>query len=88
MVDNNSIKHFSEKPLFLPNTFQCININEDVKITEKAKQYKNNVIFGSFNNISKINKDVITVWSKILNKVNNSKLFLKNIHLEDNEIKK
>ena len=64
-----------------------ININENVKITEKAKQYKNNVIFGSFNNISKINKDVITVWSKILNKVNNSKLFLKNIHLEDDEIK-
>ena len=87
VADNCSIKYFSEKPLFLPNTFQCININEDVKIARKKNKYKNNVIFGSFNNISKINKDVITVWSEILNKVNNSKLFLKNIHLEDDEIK-
>ena len=32
--------------------------------------------FGSFNNFAKINSDVVSVWSNILKKINNSKLIL------------
>ena len=33
--------------------------------------------FGSFNSFDKINEDVVSVWSKILKKIENSKLVLK-----------
>lgn len=35
------------------------------------------ILFGSFNNIMKINQDVISAWASILHEVGNSKLFLK-----------
>tara|TARA_Y100000992_G_C21198557_1_gene459230 strand:- start:450 stop:1043 length:594 start_codon:yes stop_codon:yes gene_type:complete len=37
----------------------------------------NFITFGCFNNFSKINDDVIEVWSSILKKIKNSKLLLK-----------
>ena len=70
-------KYFSEKIFQLPNTFQCISINDDIKIDHSRYQNKRDIIFGSFNNLSKINDNVIDLWSEILKRVENSKLFLK-----------
>ena len=51
-----------------------------------------NITFGSFNNLSKINDNVIALWSEILKKAKNSKLFLKAKQLDNlvivNNIKK
>jgi len=76
-------KYFTEKIFQLPNTFQCISINDDIKIDQSSYQDKKNVIFGSFNNLSKINDNVIDVWSEILKRVENSKLFLKAKQLDN-----
>ncbi len=48
------------------------------------------ITFGSFNNFNKISEDTLNVWSKILKKVENSKLLLKssqNYNLQDFKIK-
>jgi len=76
-------KYFSEKIFQLPNTFQCISINNNVKIDNIDYKNKKNIVFGSFNNLSKINDNVIGLWSKILKKIENSKLFLKAKQLDN-----
>mgnify|MGYP000215115431 CR=1 FL=1 len=76
-------KYFSEKIFQLPNTFQCISINDDIKIDHSRYQNKRDIVFGSFNNLSKINDGVIYVWSEILKRVENSKLFLKAKQLDN-----
>jgi len=76
-------KYFAEKIFQLPNTFQCISINDDIKIDHSSYQNKKDITFGSFNNLSKINDNVIEVWSEILKKVQNSKLFLKAKQLDN-----
>ena len=79
-------KYFTEKIFQLPNTFQCISINDDIKIDRSSYQDKKNVTFGSFNNLSKISDNVIDVWSEILRRVENSKLFLKAKQLDNLEM--
>ncbi|MBO6492455.1 MAG: tetratricopeptide repeat protein [Pelagibacteraceae bacterium] len=79
-------KYFTEKIFQLPNTFQCISINDDIKIDQSRYQDKKNVTFGSFNNLSKINDNVIDIWSEILKRVENSKLFLKAKQLDNLKI--
>jgi len=46
------------------------------------------VTFGSVNKLTKINDDVIRLWSKILLSIPNSKLILKNNHLDNKKILK
>jgi len=76
-------KYFTEKIFQLPNTFQCISINADIEIDYSNYQNKQDIVFGSFNNLSKINGYVINLWSKILSGVKNSKLFLKTKQLDN-----
>ena len=76
-------KYFAEKIFQLPNTFQCISINDDIKIDHSSYQHKKDITFGSFNNLSKINDNVINLWSEILKRVENSKLFLKTKELNN-----
>ena len=76
-------KYFAEKIFQLPNTFQCISIKDDIKINLSRYKNKRDIIFGSFNNLSKINDNVIDLWSQILKKVENSKLFLKAKQLDN-----
>ena len=81
-------KYFAEKIFQLPDTFQCISINDDIKIDHSSYQDKKNVTFGSFNNLSKINDNVIDVWSEILKRVKDSKLFLKTKEFDNLEMVK
>jgi predicted O-linked N-acetylglucosamine transferase (SPINDLY family) len=46
------------------------------------------VTFGSFNNFLKVTDDTLSVWSKILNRVPNSRLFIKSVYLDDPEVRK
>ena len=88
VVPLNDQKYFTEKIYHLPNTFQCISINDDIKINHKKNRETKGIIFGSFNNLSKINDDVINLWSKIINKVNNSKLYLKAKQFDNSQVVK
>ena len=81
---------FVENILNLPNIWCCLSKPEfKISKVQLAPAEKNGFItFGSFNNINKLNEKVISVWAKILNKVPNSKLFLKNEMLKNKYIKK
>jgi len=76
--------HFVEKIWQMPKIW-CHLSSSDIKNinTEATPALKNNYItFGSFNNLHKMNELVISTWSKILNLVPNSVLFLKTGQLD------
>jgi predicted O-linked N-acetylglucosamine transferase (SPINDLY family) len=85
-LENRS--QFTENILQLPNIWSCL-AKPDFKIKKgnSSPALKNGFItFGSFNNLSKINDNVIDVWSEILKRVENSKLFLKTKELDNLEM--
>ena len=87
VISDKEKKLFSEKLLFMPETFQSIKIKENVKILDKNEN-KKDVIFGCFNRFSKINDEVINIWSKILEKNKSAKIFLKSKEFSDIYFKK
>ena len=81
-------KRFTEKIYQLKKVWECSSIsNIDYKVPFIKNNDKENVIFGSLVNTMKINESVINVWSKILNQIPNSKLFLKCSSFDTQEIK-
>ena len=78
LIYENEKKFYSEKVLYLPEIWNT-HCGFDYKRKENPPPLiKNNYItFGSFNNPAKINKNVITCWSKILKEIKNSKLIIK-----------
>ena len=87
VISDKEKKLFSEKLLFMPETFQSIKIKENIKILDKNEN-KKDVIFGCFNRFSKINDEVINIWSKILEKNKSAKIFLKSKEFSDIYFKK
>jgi len=68
----------SETLLRLPNGFQCYQGNEKILVNiELPQKRREQITFGSFNNVSKITPEVIKTWSKILHAVPTSRLVLK-----------
>jgi protein O-GlcNAc transferase len=79
---------FTEKPLILKNIWSILTYFEDVNISQKIPFHNNGYItFGSFNNLPKINDEVIKIWSTILNKVENSQLLIIASGLKDEKVK-
>jgi predicted O-linked N-acetylglucosamine transferase (SPINDLY family) len=76
-VTSNEEKQFVEKIWRLNNTWSVIKPENDIILNQELPMTKNNyVTFGSFNEIKKINKKVIELWSRILRNSHNSKLVL------------
>lgn len=70
--------YYSEKLFRLPGPFLSYQGEPDIAGADDIPFKKNNYItFGSFNNLNKVTTDVTAAWSRILNKVPNSKLVLK-----------
>ena len=69
---------YSEKVIYLPKIWNA-HCGFDFEREENPPPFVKNkyFTFGSFNNFDKINPEVVSTWSKILKKVNNSKLLLK-----------
>ena len=75
----------SETLLRLPNGFQCYQGNEKILVDiELPQKRREQITFGSFNNVSKITPEVIKTWSKILHAVPTSRLVLKLPNLDSN----
>ena len=76
----NDSKNYVEKILQLPEIWSCLSTSDIKNIpTASTPALKNNYItFGCFNNLNKINKNLISIWSRILYQIPNSKIFLKN----------
>lgn len=73
-------KNYTEKILQMPDIWSCLSTSDIKNIpTASTPALKNGYItFGCFNNLNKINKSLINIWSKILYQIPNSKIFLKN----------
>ena len=70
--------NYSEKIIYLPNIWNCHSGLDISRIETPAPLIKNkHITFGSFNNAFKISDEVVSVWSKILKNINNSKLIIK-----------
>ena len=78
LIHKDEEKFYSEKIIYLPNIWNT-HCGFDFERKENPPPFINNkyFTFGSFNNFDKINPEVVSTWSKILKKVNNSKLLLK-----------
>ena len=72
--------NYTEKIVQMPDIWSCLSTSDIKNIpTASTPALKNGYItFGCFNNMNKINKSLINIWSKILLQIPNSKLFLKN----------
>ena len=78
LIKKNEEDLYSEKIIKLPKIWNCHSgIDTDIKVGDLPFLKNNYITFGSFNNSSKINKDVIETWSQILLKKNKSKIIIK-----------
>jgi len=80
-------KNYVEKVLRLPEISQCFTPPEfNIKIKDLPALKNNFITFGCINRLEKINDEVISLWSKVLLSVPNSKLLLKNGNFDNVEI--
>jgi len=74
----NQDQFYTEKLVRLPSGFLSFAPPEDVPCEAAPPCVeKGYITFGSFNNFSKVNEECIEIWCKILQRVENSKLYLK-----------
>lgn len=75
---------FAEKLIRLPHSRFCYRPPDYAPEVAPPPSMKNSYItFGSFNNLAKINDDVVALWSEILSALPDSRLFLKSLALKD-----
>ena len=80
--------YYTEKIFPLPNIWVCFSPpNFEVKLDELPVTKNRYITFGCFNNLSKINNKVISLWSRILKEIPKSKIFLKTKELNDSYLK-
>ena len=78
LIYSGEEKYYSEKVIYLPKIWNS-HCGYDFEREENPPPFIKNkyFTFGSFNNFDKINPDVVSTWSKILKKIDNSQLVLK-----------
>ena len=77
-----------EKLLRLPHCFLCYRGPSEAPDVLPLPSIRNQYItFGSFNNLAKINTQVVDLWSTLLSKLPEAHLFLKNISFTDNHVR-
>jgi predicted O-linked N-acetylglucosamine transferase (SPINDLY family) len=78
---------FSEKLWYLPHTRFCFTLpGEPIAVASLPARNNGYVTFGCFNNLLKINRCVIPVWSRILKHIPNARLLLKSAPFADSNI--
>jgi protein O-GlcNAc transferase len=75
---------FTQKVLRIPVGFMCFS-PPAAALPKKGPD--RSPTFGSFNNLSKISDDVLTLWAELLRKTPKSRLVLKSRQLDDGPIK-
>ena len=88
ITPKNEDDHYVEKVLRLPGMSQSFTPPEfDIEVKDLPALKNNFITFGSANKLTKVNDDVISLWSKILNSIPNSIIILKNKDLDNIKIK-
>ena len=81
-------KYHSETLVRLPHGFLCYEPPENAPDVSGLPARKNGYItFGSFNNLPKINPEVIALWSRLLERVVDSRLLLKSKQFADEQVR-
>lgn len=87
LIPEGDEKYYVEKPLRLPGSYVAMLRPEaKIAVTELPARKNGYITFGSFNNSRKLNKNLIKIWAEILEKVPNSKLYLKSKALIDQKV--
>lgn len=79
LVNKDTQHYFVEKLLVLPHSHFCYTPLNDMPSASKGAPCKKKgyITFGSFNNLTKVNDEVLVTWAEILHQVTSSRLLLK-----------
>jgi len=73
---------FTETPWRLPESYICFSPPDlPVEVGSLPALEKGSITFGCFNNLNKINDEVVACWARVLQAVPDAQLFLKTRHL-------
>ncbi|WP_282183687.1 tetratricopeptide repeat protein [Herbaspirillum sp. ST 5-3] len=76
--------HFVEKAWYLPRTRLCFSTpSEDISVAPLPALAQGTLTFGCFNNLLKMNDEVVGVWARVLQKLGGSRLLLKSRQLNE-----
>lgn len=79
---------FTEKIWRLPETRLCFTPpNVDVPVAPLPALTSGHITFGSFNNLAKINDEVVALWARVLSSVPSSRLFLMAKQLDETSVR-
>lgn len=88
MVPQNTAQRFTESVYHLPGGFLCYQPQPHTpEPSPPPVSTRGYITFGCFNNLNKINVDVIAVWSRLLNRLPDARLVLKCKTLRDLKIR-
>mgnify|MGYP001303119718 CR=1 FL=1 len=86
LIHEDEEKLYAEKIIRMPNIWNChAGFKLDRKLSRLPFNKNGYITFGSFNNFLKLSDNVTKAWSKILKKVDNSKLILKSYNSYNKE---
>ena len=87
VTPKNEEKYYVEKVLRLSEISQVFTLPDyDIKVNNLPAKKNNFLTFGSTNKLTKTNDEVISLWSKILLSVPDSKLFIRSKELKNKKI--
>ena len=79
--------NFTEKIWHLPETRLCFTPPDDeVDVSPLPAAMARGITFGCFNNLTKMNEDVVTLWSRVLSAIPGSRLYLKAKQLTESSV--
>lgn len=80
--------YFTEKIWHLPETRLCFTPPDvDIQVVPLPALRNGNVTFGCFNNLSKMNDEVVALWATVLRQVADSRLLLKAKQLREESVR-
>jgi protein O-GlcNAc transferase len=75
---------YTEQLMRLPESFICYFPDKEAPLVKRLPALAaEHVTFGSFNNLAKVSNEVISIWSKILEVIPNSRLIMKTMSFRD-----
>jgi predicted O-linked N-acetylglucosamine transferase (SPINDLY family) len=79
---------YSETPWRLPDSYVCYTLPPDrVEVGPLPALRNGHVTFGTFNNVLKVNRQVVQVWAELLRRVPNSRLRLRSHPLSNASVR-
>lgn len=87
VVPEEEASQFVEKVKRLPDSYLCFSVPAEApaEVAPPPCLAAGRVTFGSFNNLAKLNDEVVALWARVLRAVPDSRLMLKALHFADDD---